>query len=375
MDPQAQFCPNLACSARGKLGAGNIRIHCRADGRYYCTVCKTRFTGTANTMFFGLHHAPSLVVLVVTLLAHGCPIQAVVAAFGLDERTVTSWLQRAGEHCQRVHEHLVLGAPQDLGQVQADELRVRLQRGIGWLASAIAVPTRLWLGGALSQRRDTDLVTALAQQVRACALCRPLLIVFDGFVAYITAFQAVFRSPQPTGQRGRPPLVTWPDLVLGQVVKHSVQRRVTSVERRVVQGTPELVERLLTTTQGSGVLNTAYIERLNAMFRAAFAPLVRRTRAAARTTALLTAGMFLVGCVYNFGHYHQSLAVELTLPHGRRWLRRTPAIAAGLTDHCWSVDELLRFKIAPPPYPPSKPRGRPTKAMAETRRAFNEPPR
>lgn len=375
MDPHAQFCPNLACSARGKVGADNIRIHCRADQRYYCRLCKTRFTETAHTMFFGLHHPQSLVGLVVTLLGHGCPIQAIVVAFGLDERTVSSWLHRAGEQCQRVHEHLVLGSPQDLGQVQADELRVRRQRGISWLASAIAVPTRLWLGGAVSQRRDTDLVTALAQQVRACALCRPLLVVFDGFVAYRAAFQASFRSPLPTGQRGRPPWVAWPDVALGQVVKHYVQRRVTGVERRVVQGTPDLVERLLVTSQGGGVLNTAYIERLNAMFRASFAPLVRRTRAVARTTALLTAGMSLVGSVYNFCRYHESLAVELALPSGRRWLRRTPAIAAGLTDHCWSIEELLSFKIAPPPYPTPKRRGRPTKAQAQARSLFAQPPR
>ena len=215
MDPHAQFCPNSACRASGKVGAGNIRIHCRADGRYYCTLCRTRFSQTAGTMFFGLHHAQSMVVLVVTLLAHGCPIQAIVAAFGVDERTVATWLTRAGEQCQRAHEHLVLDTPQDLGQVQADELRVRMQRGVGWLASAIAVPTRLWLGGGVSRRRDTDLVTSMAQQVRTCALCRPVLIVFDGFGAYVAAFQAVLRSPQPTGQRGRPPLVAWSDVALG----------------------------------------------------------------------------------------------------------------------------------------------------------------
>lgn len=375
MDPQAQFCPNSACSASGQLGLDNIRIHCRADQRYYCTRCQTRFAATAGTMFFGLHHAPALVVLVVTLLAHGCPIQAIVAAFGLDERTVAAWLKGAGEHCQRVHDHVVLGTPQDLGQVQADELRVRLQRGVGWLASAIAVPTRLWLGGGVSPRRDSHLVMDLAQQVRACARCRPLLIVFDGFVAYIGAFQSVFRSPVPTGQPGRPPLVAWPDVALGQVIKHVVQRRVRRLERRVVQGSQTLVDGLLATTQAGGVLNTAYIERLNGMFRAAFAPLVRRTRAAARTTALLTAGMYLVGSVYNFCRPHDSLAIELALPHGRRWLRRTPAIAAGLTDHVWSVPELLNFKVPPLPYQPPKRRGRPTQAMAYARSLFAEPPR
>jgi len=375
MDPQLQFCPNLACRARGQVGEGNIRIHCAADRRYYCTVCKARFTPTRGTMFFGLHRAPSLVVLVVTLLAHGCPIQAIVVAFGLDERTVVEWLKRAGEHGQHVHEHLVLATPQDLGQVQADELRVRMQRGVGWLASAVAVPTRLWLGGVVSQHRDSALVTDLAQQVRACALCRPLLIVFDGFMAYIAAFQGVLRSPLPTGQRGRPRLVAWPAIALGQVVKHTLQRRVTSVERRIVQGSQALVDQVLRSSQGGGVLNTAYIERLNAMFRAAFVPLVRRTRAAARTPSLLTAGMYLVGSVYNFCHYHESLAVELTLPQGRRWLRRTPAIAAGLTDHCWSVHELLSFKVAPSPYLPPKRRGRPTKAIAQARSMFAQPPR
>lgn len=375
MNPQAQFCPNLTCSARGQVRAGNIRIHCRADGRYYCTVCHQRFSGTAGTPLYGLHTATAVVVQVVTLLAYGCPIQAIVAAFGLDARTVASWQQRAGQHCQHIHEQLVLGTPQDVGQVQADELRVRLQRGVVWLASAMAVPTRLWLGGVISPRRDVALAQALARQVRGLALCRPLLIVFDGFAPYVRAFRQVFRLSQPTGQRGHPRLIAWPELALGQVVKPACQRRVTHIERRVVQGTQALVTRLLHATQAGGVLNTAYIERLNGLFRASFAPLVRRSRATARLTETLTAGMYLVGTVYNFCRYHESLAVELVLPRGRRWLKRTPAIAAGLTDHPWSLHELLTFKIAPPPYLPPRPRGRPTQAQAHVRSLFGYPPR
>ncbi|MFN8484288.1 MAG: hypothetical protein U0768_14720 [Anaerolineae bacterium] len=174
-------------------------------------------------------------------------------------------------------------------------------------------------------------------------------------------------EPQSTGQRGRPKLIAWPDLALGQVVKH--------IERRIVQGTQVLVTRLLHISQAGGVLNTAYIERLNGMFRASFAPLVRRSRATPRLTETLMAGMYLVGCVYNFCRCHESLAVELVLPRGRHWLKRTPAIAAGVTDHVWSVHELLCFKIAPPPYPTPKPRGRPTKAEAHARSLFAEPPR
>ena len=375
MDPHAQFCPNLACRARGKVGADNIRIHCRADQRYYCTVCHQRFTATAGTPLHGLHTSTEVVVQVVTLLAYGCPLQAIVAAFGLDARTVARWQQRAGDHCQQVHERLVLGTPQDLGQVQADELRVRLQRGVVWLASAIAVPTGLWLGGVVSSHRDRRLAEALARHVRAAALCRPILIVFDGFAPYVRAFRQVFRLAQPTGQRGHPRLIPWPDLALGQVVKHTRQRRITHIERRIVQGASALLERLLSSTQAGGVLNTAYIERLNGLFRAAFAPLARRSRATARLSATLTAGMYLVGTVYNFCRSHESLAVELVLPRGRRWLKRTPAIAAGLTDHPWSVHELLTYKIAPPPYPSPRRRGRPTQAEAHVRSLFGQPPR
>lgn len=70
MNPQAQFCPNMACSARGQVGGGNTRIHCRADGRYYCTVCHQRFSATAATAFHGVHTSTAVVVQGVPLLAY-----------------------------------------------------------------------------------------------------------------------------------------------------------------------------------------------------------------------------------------------------------------------------------------------------------------
>jgi len=106
-------------------------------------------------------------VIVVTLLAHGCPMQAIVAAFGLDERTVADWQRRAGRHCADVHTHLVQAGRVALGQVQADELRVRVVGGIVWLAMAISVPSRLWLGGVVSATRDRALIRAALLRVRA----------------------------------------------------------------------------------------------------------------------------------------------------------------------------------------------------------------
>jgi transposase-like protein len=107
MAPQTQFCPNPACPARGQRGQGNISIHSQKEQRYVCATCGRTFAATRGTLHSRLRTAPAVVTQVVTMLCHGCPPRAIVAAFGLDERTVAAWQQRAGTHCQRVHEHLV----------------------------------------------------------------------------------------------------------------------------------------------------------------------------------------------------------------------------------------------------------------------------
>ena len=208
MDPQTVFCHNSACPASGQVGKGNIGVHSLKERRYKCHVCGKTFSETKGTVFYRLRTARDVVVLVVTLLAHGCPVQAIVIAFGLDERTVLDWQTRGGQHCQRVHEHLV-EQPRDLGQVQADEIRAKIQGGILWMAMAMQVQTRLWLGGVLSTARDMNLIVTLMQKVRHSALCRSLLFCVDGCAAYVGAIRHVFREPVPNGKRGRPPLRPW----------------------------------------------------------------------------------------------------------------------------------------------------------------------
>jgi hypothetical protein len=87
--------------------------------------------------------AAKIVMQVLILLAYGCPIQAIVQAFGLDEQTVNDWWRRAGKHCQAVHEQKVEQAELDLGQVQADEIKAKTFLGTVWMALAIMVSTRL----------------------------------------------------------------------------------------------------------------------------------------------------------------------------------------------------------------------------------------
>jgi hypothetical protein len=71
------------------------------------------------------------------------------------------------------------------------------------MAMALQVNTRLWLKGVLSAHRDAESITVLVQEVKACALCRPLLFCVDGFTGYIGTIQAVLRAPVPAGKAGR----------------------------------------------------------------------------------------------------------------------------------------------------------------------------
>jgi len=353
MDPTTTFCPNEHCHARGQTGMGNIGIHSRKEQRFICHECHKTFSATKGTVFYRLRTAAETVSLVVTLLAHGCPVQAIVAAFGFDERTIADWWGRSGRQGQGVHESLV-EQPRDLGQVQADELRVKKQGGIVWMALAMMVKTRLWLGGEVSEQRDLPLIRRLIERVRRCAAQRPLLVCTDGLVSYIRAVRETFRDPVHTGKGGRPRLRSWRNVCIAQVVKRYERRRVVATERRIVDGAPARVEMLRRRSQGGGVINTAYIERLNATFRERLAPLARRCRALARDTQTLHEGMFVVGTVYNFCTPHESLDPTRKM---------TPAMTAGITDHCWTVRELLAFHVPPPRWTPPKRRGRPSRAM------------
>jgi transposase-like protein/IS1 family transposase len=361
MDPTTIFCPHGNCPARGQSGQGNIGIHSRKDRRFICTQCRKTFSATTGTVFYRLRTSAETVVIVVTLLAHGCPVQAIVAACGFDERTVAEWWARSGRQGQAVQEDLV-EQPRDVGQVQADEIRIKKQGGIVWMALAMMVKTRLWLGGEVSEQRDMTLLRRLIERVRRWAVRRPLLVCTDGLVSYIRAIRETFRNPVHTGKGGRPRLCPWRNVLIAQVVKRYERRRVVETERRLVDGTPARIETLLRRSQGAGVINTAYSERLNATFRERLAPLARRCRALARSTLTLEHGMYLVGTVYNFCTYHARLRLAAHAT-GTAATNRTPAMAAGITDHCWTVRELLAFHVPPPRWTLPPRRGRPSHTM------------
>jgi len=326
MRPELIVCPNAACGANDRIG-----VHSQAERRYICHTCGATFSETKGTLLYGLHHPAWLVIVVLTLLAFGCPVPAIVAAFALDERTIAAWQEKAGRHARAVQDELVCAGQVDLGQIQADELYVKTQVGPVWMATAMCVFSRLFIWGAISAHRDERLLTQVMTKVRAAARRgQAILFAVDGLASYPTTILKVFRDPVRTGRRGRPRLVVWADLHIVQVVKHRTGKTVTAITRRVAYGSGHAAQEIMATTQVLvGVINTAYVERLNATLRTWMPGLTRRSRTPARDIALLEARLFWTGVVYNFCHGHASLA-------------GTPAMAADLTDHIWSVEELIR---------------------------------
>lgn len=365
MNLENLFCPNLECPARGQTGQGNIVAHSLKEQRCRCTVCHKTFAITKGTPFYRLRTDEQLVTTVMVLLAHGCPLQAIVKAFELDERTVQNWQEKAGTHCEAIHEHVVGQAQLDLEQVQADEIRAKTSGGVLWIAMAIAVTSRLWLGGEVSRQRDKHLIRRLAERIKRMALCRSLLLAVDGLASYVPAFQKAFRTKVPRRrQQGRCQLVAWREIAIVQVIKRRTAEGL-AIERRIVQGCSQVIDQLRQKSQGLlGVINTAYIERLNATFRQRIAPLGRRCRHLARQEDTLRTSIYLVGCFYNLCDAHHSLRQQLLLTKNRhRWVAFTPAMAAGLTDHPWTAHELLSFKVPPPRWTPPPQRGRRSKEV------------
>lgn len=305
-----------------KKSNGRIGVHSQKERRYKCHDCETTFSDSYGSPLYGLKTPQWVVTLVLTLLAYGCPIPAIVAAFELDERTVSDWLEKAGVHAKAVQEEIVCNGQVDLGQVQGDEFYTKTQCGAVWLATAMCVFSRLFLWGAVSIERNSRLVTEVVEHAKAAAQPgRPILWATDGFAAWASVIQTVFRTAVYTGNPGRPCLQLWPDL-------HIVQ-----VTRRLLHGCQQAAEELVAVTQGNlGVFNTAYIERLNATFRTWIPAATRKTHTPAARRRRLAAALFWTGVVYNFCHVHASL-------------QASPAMAAGLTDSLWSIDRLLHYRL------------------------------
>ena len=180
---------------------------------------------------------------------------------------------------------------------------------------------------------------------------RPPLFTSDKLPAYIEALIANYSMPEPPPRRRgpgrprkRPRRVLDPDLRYAQVDKHREGGRVVEVCRRIIFGSAEVITEIL----GDKQINTSYVERDNLTSRQSNGRLIRKTLSYSKKNYYLQRHLDLEDAVFNFVRPHQALRLILPRPiPGRKWHQRTPAMAAGLTDHKWTLEELLLYRIPP----------------------------
>ena len=242
MDPTTTFCPNLACPARGQGGQGNIGIHSRQDKRFICTECRKTFAATKGTAFYRLQTPAETVALVLTLLAHGCPLQAIVVAFGFDERTVAAWGARAGRQGQAVQEHLV-EQPRALGRYR--RMKSASRTGGHRLDGARHDGLHPAVAGWRSQRAARYDVDPAADQAGS-RLCTPssAAVLYRRLVLVHPRDSRDVSRASPARRTRPSPVRAWRHVCIAQVVKRYERRRVVETERRIIDGTPARVETL-----------------------------------------------------------------------------------------------------------------------------------
>lgn len=201
--------------------------------------------------------------------------------------------------------------------------------------------TRLRVGRAIGKDEGVVAMALMAQLKARGHPDEPPAIATDGKGSYREAMVETWgQVPEYAGQ-GRPPTQkqAQPDWQYLQVIKHRSGYRLTGITIKVVYGDPEEVLDLL-----GG--HTAYVERTNLTSRQMNGRLVRKTLSFSKELEMLEASCAWEDWVYNLTRPVKTLRIEVNDRH-RRWLPRAPAMAAGLTDHIWTVKELLMSVVAP----------------------------
>lgn len=213
------------------------------------------------------------------------------------------------------------------------------------------MPSHLRVVTHLSHDRSEKEATAFLAAFKARTDDRPPLFTSDKLPAYIEALIANYSMPEPPPPRrgpGRPRKqprrVLDPDLCYAQVDKHREGGRVVEVCRRIIFGSTAVITEIL----GGKQINTSYVERDNLTSRQSNGRLVRKTLSYSKKNYYLQRHLDLEDAVFNFVRPHQALRMTLPRPIlARKWHQRTPAMAAGLTDHRWTLEELLSYRIPP----------------------------
>ena len=375
------FCPHRNCAYRGWLGLNNLRANGHPSGgpwrQFHCLGCNGYFPEHHGTIFHGKHAAVALIVQVLACLAEELGIRATARVFAVDANTVLQWLVEAAEqlrafsayflcdvHVRQLQLDELYAVLRDVktGALSEDEAIKHLERSPYWVWTAMDPDSKLLLVIEVGTRTLAMAQRVVHQVVQVLAPhCIPLCLT-DGLKDYGTAFLTHFGSwIQPARRRDKGPLpqprwMPLPELLYAQVVKSYRRRRIVGVTYRVVFGTMERVQQVLSACGRK--INTAFVERLNLDIRQRVAAVGPRVNTLCKGEEGLQQQLVLFQSYHNFCLPHASVRQPLPQPvptngtgSARVWRPCTPAMAAGLTDHVWSLREVLLFRVPPWPHP------------------------
>jgi IS1 family transposase len=316
-------------------------------------------------------------VRVIACLAEGLGIRGTARVFEVDPNTVLQWLVEAAEQLQAFSRHCLhdirvnqvqldelfalLSAVKD-GEVSEAEAIERLERSPQWVWTAMD-PESKWLLTIDVGARTLAMAQGVVHQVAQVLApdCAPLFLT-DGFREYMTALlthYGMWVQPERRQVKGPEPKPRWmplPGLLYAQVIKTVRRRRLVRVSHRLVFGTLAAMEQVLAVHGWH--INTAFVERLNLSIRQHVAAVGRRVSTLGKGEDGLRQQLALYHVYDNFCLPHTSVRQPVPQPeptHGtgsaKQWRPCTPAMAAGLTDHVWTLREVLRFRVPPWPQP------------------------
>jgi len=346
IDTQGLACTQATCEY---VGIRDASIHALVgDGkrgatddiqRLRCQACGDRFTTRRATVLHHLKTPVERIEIVLSLLAEGVAVATLVRVFGHEEATITRWLTRAGKQAELLHDYYFHDV--HLDHVQVDELYAKVRgEGKRWVWAGIDPRTKIVPRLHVGQQTTADAHCFPHDFTRRLATdCVPVF-TSDGLRQYFWALTAHFGH---WAQEPRRRKLTWigdPHLLYGQMKKLCTRYRVNRVITAGLCG----IQATLQTLGYSGTINTAYIERFNLTLRQMIAALTRKTWALAQSRATLQTLLMWGLASYHFIRPHRSLNLGYAVPKALR--ERTPAMAAGLTDHRWSTREFLRMPLA-----------------------------
>lgn len=375
MDWETLYCPNEECQCYGlPFREGKLVKNGSKDGqaRARCKGCGRSVALSYGTAYYGLESDPAIFETAVRALAEGNSIRATGRIVQIDKDTVCAWLDRAAHQCRAVM--LYLWSRLHVTECQLDELWSFVHTkeahlpyaklycesyGDAWVWLAFAPVWRLVLAFVVG-KRNQESADLLLERVKAVTDEHIPFFTSDQLPEYKDALlhtDGIWIQPERKGSRGRfpqPRLVPPQGLRYAQVVKLREAGRVMEVKTKIIFGKPQDIAAQLAHSPASNAVNTSFVERDNLTHRQSNRRLTRKTNGFSKDITWFEKQLWLSSAYYHLVLPHHSLRQRLAMPEPtrgsgtlRKWLPRTPAMAAGITDHIWTTAELLSYRVPP----------------------------